>query len=378
VESPGSKVYSPPAEDEVEISVFGPGFGECILVHLGFGDWIAIDSCLDPETRRSIALSYLEKLCVDPGMALRAVVATHWDDDHVDGLAGLFNSASAAKFVCSSATRSEEFLSILGAWRLSKFLPDGSGVDEFDEIMKEVGRRSNGSHYPCPVYAREGKPIWERTSTPSAEVRALSPSDAAETAALARLSALSVGRDQLRRQIPRIEDNHASVVLSVRIGCTYILLGGDLQYRADRALGWLAVVDGNEGREPHEAYKIPHHGSENADHDEIWSKLLCSAPVAVTTPWIHGGKCLPRFEDCQRILKRTSRAYITAPPAAKKFRDPNKTVEKTMREAARRVQLTPGHFGHIRLRKNISAQSGTDWSVKLFGDAMHMTQMSSM
>jgi hypothetical protein len=37
-----------PAPDEVEISVFGRGFGEAICIHVD-GEWIVVDSCLTPE-----------------------------------------------------------------------------------------------------------------------------------------------------------------------------------------------------------------------------------------------------------------------------------------------------------------------------------------
>ncbi|HEY5705274.1 MAG TPA: hypothetical protein VIS96_06850 [Terrimicrobiaceae bacterium] len=375
MESRGNDAYLPPTEGEVEISIFGPGYGECILVHLGLGDWIAIDSCIDPATRDPIALSYLNAICIDPETMLRVVLATHWDDDHVSGLAQLFRSASAAKFVCSSIMRSNEFSALVGSWRLSGFLPGGSGVDEFAQIIDELGQRAKDSRYPTPVFASEGKLIWERASSPSAEVRALSPSNAAEVAAIARLSMLMGESDKLRRRIPCIENNHACVVLSIRIAGIYILLGGDLQCRADRAFGWLAVVDGNAGRELHELYKIPHHGSANADHDEVWSKLLRPALPAVTTPYVNGRTRLPSPEDCRRILKRTTRAYVTASPAPAKFRDRDRTVEKTVRETAKCVQLVPGRFGHIRLRKKISSEDEAEWEIALFGDAMHLAQL---
>jgi hypothetical protein len=50
---------TPPVPDELELSVFGRGYGEAICIHLGDGDWILIDSCINPATRRPAALSYL-------------------------------------------------------------------------------------------------------------------------------------------------------------------------------------------------------------------------------------------------------------------------------------------------------------------------------
>jgi len=57
--------HAPPAVDELEVSVFGPGVGECVLVHFGEGEWMVVDSCLDRATSRPAALDYLTELGVD-------------------------------------------------------------------------------------------------------------------------------------------------------------------------------------------------------------------------------------------------------------------------------------------------------------------------
>ena len=370
----GVKGYLPPHADEVEISIFGPGFGECILVHLGLGDWISIDSCTDPKTGAAVAISYLEAIKTDPASALRIVLSTHWDDDHISGLAQLFGTARSAKFVCSSAMSSREFEAVLGSWLPNKFLPGGSGVDEIDQVLRELNRRSKDTSFPMPVTASENKVIWERASAPAVEVRALSPSDTAHVAAIARFTQLVSGNAQIRRRLPRILDNMTSVVLSMRIENIRLLLGGDLLCREDRAVGWLAVVDCCAGGHLHSAYKIPHHGSENADHDEIWSRLLSPNPFSFTTPIVTGSVRLPTTDDCRRILRRTDNAYVTAPPVAGRYRDRDRTVDKMMRRFARQVQLAPGDFGHIRLRRSISANDN-QWNVELFGDAVHLQRM---
>ena len=51
-------VTQPPCHDELEVSIFGPGIGESVVVHLGYGDWIVVDSCLNPRTRLPAALEY--------------------------------------------------------------------------------------------------------------------------------------------------------------------------------------------------------------------------------------------------------------------------------------------------------------------------------
>ena len=67
-----------PEENEIEISLFGPGYGECVVVHLGSDHWVVVDSCIDVESRRPVAVEYLEILGRDPAGAVKCVVASHW------------------------------------------------------------------------------------------------------------------------------------------------------------------------------------------------------------------------------------------------------------------------------------------------------------
>lgn len=90
---------TPPGEREIEVSVFGPGFGECLVIHAGHGDWIVVDSCLDVATREPAALTYLKALQVDPS-AVRRIIATHWHDDHVRGLGKLLRACANALQLC--------------------------------------------------------------------------------------------------------------------------------------------------------------------------------------------------------------------------------------------------------------------------------------
>jgi len=54
-----------PDDDCLEVSLFGPGYGECVVVHLGFGDWVVVDSCIEPDSRDPIALAYFSAIGTD-------------------------------------------------------------------------------------------------------------------------------------------------------------------------------------------------------------------------------------------------------------------------------------------------------------------------
>ena len=99
----------PPTNDEIEISLFGPGVGECIVMHLGEGDWIVVDSCLGAPGEGPVALRYLSELGVNVSSAVRLVVVTHWHNDHIVGIGEVFSKATVAQLVCSAAVDVEDF-----------------------------------------------------------------------------------------------------------------------------------------------------------------------------------------------------------------------------------------------------------------------------
>ena len=74
-----------PRNDEFELTLFGPGYGESLVLHVGDGVWVLIDSCGRADA--PVALDYLRRIDVDPSEAVRMIVATHWHDDHIRGLA---------------------------------------------------------------------------------------------------------------------------------------------------------------------------------------------------------------------------------------------------------------------------------------------------
>jgi hypothetical protein len=178
---------------------------------------------------------------------------------------------------------------------------------------------------------------------------------------------------KIRRRIPDVKPNDSSVVLCVTLGPHKVLLGADLEVRSDPALGWKAILESPLTAEAEQqGFKIPHHGSQNAHSADVWTQMLRRSPWAATTPFVSGSVKLPDVEDCRRILRHTPHAYLTAPPRPSKFRDPNRTVEKTVNEVARSVHVLPGRYGHVRMRKNVAANVDAPWNFELFGSAVTM------
>ncbi|MES9934905.1 MAG: hypothetical protein ABW153_00595, partial [Sedimenticola sp.] len=71
---------SGPSSDEIEVCLFGPGYGEAIAVHLGEGKWITVDSCIEPSTKTPAILHYFQEIGVSLG-DVQTIIASHWHDD---------------------------------------------------------------------------------------------------------------------------------------------------------------------------------------------------------------------------------------------------------------------------------------------------------
>jgi hypothetical protein len=313
---------------------------------------------------------------MDAAKSVQLVLATHYHDDHMQGISKVFQTAVGAAFACTGAVRGPDFKEMLATWTGTRFLPGGSGIDELHSVMAELKKRTTNSLCVAPKLASVDKTIWPIHGKPNPlamSIKSLSPSDAAVLATLSRLKGVAPASAKTRRRLPNLQENDTSVVLSVEAAGHRVLLGGDLLVRADRSFGWLAVVDDHACVDArHHAFKVPHHGSPTGDHDEVWNKLTVEQACAVTTPCVYGRVRLPSVADCQRILVRTQSAFLSAPPLPAKFRDSNKAVEKTVREATRSVQFVPGKYGHVRLRKRVDEPPAAPWRVELFGAAMSM------
>src|SRR5215208_1586109 len=98
-------VTQPPAPEELEITIFGRGVGECILCHLGGRRWMMVDSFRNPD-RRPVADAYLDALHGDHQIVVAA--ATHWDDDHTRGLADVVSRHQPREVWMSIVLRARE------------------------------------------------------------------------------------------------------------------------------------------------------------------------------------------------------------------------------------------------------------------------------
>ncbi|MDA2918905.1 hypothetical protein MYX76_05325 [Desulfobacterota bacterium AH_259_B03_O07] len=360
----------PVQDDTFEVSVFGTGFGECVLVHIGNNDWIVVDACLDPSTKTPCVLEYFSSIGVDPAKAIKLVIATHWDTDHVEGLAEILRVSEESEFVMSKALKNEDFRRFVFA------MPDIPGVPktstkEFFEIFKICAERAAKRTLGAITLASENQTLIRDEiniggKDVEREVIALSPSSAAQLKSLEGFSKLMANEFEPVRNLRQLENNHTSIVLWVKVGSINILLGADLEELGVPDDGWQRIL--NNQKLPRgsksEMFKIPHHGSENGHHAGVWSDLVVDDNFSVVTPFQHGHHNLPTNSDLRRISSYSQKAYIaggTVPASLRK----DKERKNLLRKVNKNLQRKRRELGHVIMQKKIVPPS--DWSVDCIG-----------
>lgn len=363
---------TPPRADEFEISLISPGRGECIVVHLGDNEWCVIDSCIPAGLREPAALEYLGQLNNHAVESIRLVVATHWHDDHIRGLTSVLQRSSNAQFYCSAALDSKNFAILVEI--VSSTLQGSSGVDEFASIFQLLRERAP-AQFPTrlvtPKFAIENRTLLSlssRTRSFPASVRALSPSDGTVKLAFNDFARMIPRPGEAQRRLTNRAPNSTSVVLWVEVGPRRALLGADLEHTGRSGEGWMAVLGCHTNADLAAIFKVPHHGSANADCPEVWARMLVGKPIAVVTPF-SGGKRLPSHSDLDRLKKRTDKLYCTASSAGKPpSRGP--LVDKAIRRSVAKRKVIDGKPGHIRVRWSLTDVEAHP-TVELFNGAYH-------
>jgi hypothetical protein len=95
---------------------------------------------------------------------------------------------------------------------------------------------------------------------------------------------------------------------------------------------------------------------------------------AVLTPYFNGRTSLPQAADVARICSLSRNSYITAKRSTKTYRHPDAAVQRQLREMGIALFEENSEQGHVRFRKIANDPAG-DWTVELFGDACHLSDL---
>lgn len=330
-----------PDRDEIEFSAFGPGYGECLLVHLGQQEWMIVDSCVDAD--RLPVLDYLASIGVDPATGVKLIVATHWHDDHVRGISDLMAASTTAGCACSAALSPRQLLQAICQEEPELGEGQTSGIREMRSVLARLVETCPAR--PQPLWAVENRVLYEREGPLRCQVRALSPCDRVLLRAYRDILSLVRQGHGGRVRTPNL--NLGSVVLWVKAGDATMLLGADLQQAPDPC--WADVLQSRAGLQGRaEIFKVPHHGSENGHLDKVWDDILIFNPDAVVCPNSNGRYDLPTPDDVERLCG-LSRLHMTSPGGR--------------RSIARKDRLmTPSvpAFGRVTLRRHLGERA---WNV---------------
>ncbi|MBL4783266.1 MAG: MBL fold metallo-hydrolase [Porticoccaceae bacterium] len=346
--------YSQPSDDTLEVSVFGPGVGESLCVHLGNNTWVIIDSCINPDSKRAAALEYLEALGVEPSKNVKLVVISHWHDDHIRGMGEIVECCVNAQVVISSALMHEEFM-VLKCLFDEKPLPTGmrSGLVELSKTIEILTPRLKEKSDLHPLIF--AGPFQNLLVEKNITISSLSPSHASVTQA--KMDLAGINRELLRNKIslPKPTANLNAIALWIESPVVNILLGADLEVHSNTQLGWDAVVK-STARVQGKALviKVPHHGSVTGHCKDVWGQMVEeNNPISLLTAYNRSG--LPLNTDVQRLKKITNKLYATT---SKKIKPPKrgKVVDAFVSGIVKNREVFLTKMGQIQLRVESSGK----------------------
>lgn len=349
-----------PAPDEVELVLFGPGYGEAIAAHLGHSHWLLVDSCLDPYARAPASAAYLDAIGVAPSM-VKSIVASHWHDDHVRGMSRLADKYPDAEFGLSSAFDAQEAIAFLSAYSGSVAPSLTRGASELFETLSKRDKyfffHQRSSILDLPLPGLEVK------------VTALSPVPKAVGKSIAHMASYlppATGGTPIGHALP-LSPNLEAVVIHIDFGGDAILLGADLEDHAE--FGWSAVAGDAwcAKKRPATAYKVAHHGSYTGRAQRVWEDMLEKNVHAAVTPFTLGRHRLPTANDIAELKSDTENAWLTS-VATRKPSMPGIQL-KRLEDIARKIVPVNNGFGAVRLRKKLGT---TSWHTDLFGNAVKL------
>lgn len=253
------------APGALDVVVFGPGFGESIVVRTADDEWLVVDSLL--QGRMNPALELLR----NHGRAPRLALLTHPHLDHCEGFSDLLTLDGATVAACAAPFMSTR--------------PSG-------QVASKRARSARHEEALTAIRTRGTALTWSPMLGSTAPVT------------LARTTVTSLYPPASNTAVGSA--NRWATPLLLCFGSTRVLLGADLA----RA-GWSDLS--KQGHSvAHHGLKVPHHGSD-LDHHESWlsgSDDRCW----VLTPWRLGSGALPRLaatRDIDRLRARVGQLYLS-------------------------------------------------------------------
>lgn len=359
---------TPPQTTQAEITLIGTGggYGEACVVHLGDDNWILIDSCINPFTKKPLSLEYLESINIDIKNKVKLLICTHWHDDHINGMSEILSKAEKAGFAIASTHDKKKFLQLVKLdYEKLKAEASNASTIEFNnciEILQKRGTHIKESSLDKLLAA------CTISDTHRCELISLSPSDYTIHEFTKEISSLITEYGQPNQKIIPKSPNAKSVAIFLKLGAHRAILGSDLEISKDPREGWDNIINNSLSIDKTSSlFKIPHHGSENGYHESIWLKLLDKNPISKLTPWNKKNK-LPAPDMLKKYLEHTDKLYITSPFVNLKPKKRDKTTTRIIKDFNLKLSEVPYAKGIIRCRIDVTKDNAV-WEISTFDSA---------
>jgi hypothetical protein len=345
----------PPSPETLEITVFGPGFGESIILHIPAVGWGVVDSCLLKRNEKAVnlPLNYLRAMGVS---SLAFVILSHPHQDHFEGLDEILESLP-----CSMVGRygGDSVRELQKYWIYSDVDSTESISDSLARVFVAFEKATdNGATYKR---LNEMSILYDLDTTVGGrnclvKLLSLSPSGLSqERYANILRSSLKMGKPL--EHLKRADHNLIASALWLQVNNTRVLLGSDVEKGVHPQTGWKGIV-----RIPGcpdlrvSAIKVAHHGSSGAHHQPAWNLHKEGFPVALLTPYSLGAKQLPKHSDIQRIRENCSSTGITGgftfeSPQTRYGRSSIRQASMTLKNW--NIRVPPSHAGVLRVRYDL-------------------------
>ena len=329
-----------------ELVVFGKGVGESILLRLKDEQWIVIDSFISPNSGKPVAVEYLETRGIDTENII-GIVCTHWDDDHIHGISDIISVHRRPLTVVLPIALKER--------RVKEYVYFNSDhdINTSSEFIKVLELRKQQRCAFC--WAQSDRNLFGNVICDDQIVfKALSPNDEQYEEFLKYIVLPS--EKCVKRGYSSYE-NSISVAVYVKTCTESFLLGGDLENSAIG--GWEAVCNNYHESTKSHIFKVPHHGSESAYYEHIWTTLV-DQPIAIITRFNRSH--LPKDDMLQKIKAHACKVFVVGPTPKR-----DKLLMKSAVKyggAINSVSILDYDYGYVRLYRE---QSNTNWCIETQG-----------
>lgn len=260
--------------DLLYLIVYGPGFGESIVLRDSVGTWIVVDGCL------ANGKSSPAELLAQHDAAWSGVVLTHPHMDHALGLDSVLEHRGSGPIGCAAPTLRDPEV-----WQKSQDPEAHLREGAVEHVLSVIQDR----------WTADPECRWEMNR---GDVRRFGELE---------LTVLHP-HQELAANHPTVP-NRLSTALLVTWRDVRLLLGADVP-----SLDWENIAEDFDGLGRHAALKFPHHASAGSVHVS-WGRGPRNR-IWIVTPYNRGQK-LPRYEEDQGLawaLKYVEKVHLTGLP----------------------------------------------------------------